>query len=561
MRAPAAFDSVVLAAVIRDLHPHVGARIRAVLQPSAAEIALELRRSGLDRILISVHARWARIHLSPPLPSGEPGPFAQMLRARLTGARLDAVLQPPFERAVTLRFETDAGPCDLVAELMGRHSNLILVQDGLITGALKLVSGTQSSVREVLPGRIYSPAPRDRQPPAAWAPPALAALLAGSETAVAQTLTTAILGLGPVMARELCVRAGVDPGTPAARISDTRALHDALLDLDRLVREEAFAPVLYLSDGRPAGFAPFPLRHVSALAPVPVPTMSEAVAAVTGHLSTAAEFDDQRRSLVASIHAALRKADHAASELARALEEADGAGRLRVWGELLLAYASQIPAGSAEAVLPGYEGEMVTVSLDRTLTPVENARRLFERYARMRDARPAIDARLSAVRDDQRYLAAALAMAETASSADDLAELRRELADEGYLPRRRVRPARAGRPRTLALPDGAHLLVGRSNRDNDHVTFKVAGPEELWFHARGVPGAHVILRTGGRAPTEPEIAAAASAAAYFSAARGAGRVAVDYTARKHVRKPKDSKPGMAIYERETTVQVIPGIPR
>jgi predicted ribosome quality control (RQC) complex YloA/Tae2 family protein len=289
--------------------------------------------------------------------------------------------------------------------------------------------------------------------------------------------------------------------------------------------------------------------------------MSEAVAAVTGQLSADVDLEDQRRSLVAAIQARLRKADHAAAELSRALEESEAAGRLRSWGELLLAYASQIPGGSTEAVLPGFDGEMVTVPLDRTLTPVENAQHLFERYARMRDARPQIDARLGAVRDDQRYLASTLAMAETASGAGDLAELRRELADEGYLPRRRGRVTRAAQPRTVPLPEGAHLLVGRSNRDNDHVTFKVAGPDELWFHARGVPGAHVILRTGGRAPTDAQIEAAASAAAHFSAARGAARAAVDYTARKHVRKPRGSKPGMVTYERETTVQVKPGIPR
>ena len=561
MRAPTAFDSIVLAAVLRDLRASLGARVRAVHQPSPTEIALELRRTVLERLLISVHARWARLHLAPPVAPGDPGPFAQMLRARLTGARLEAVVQPPFERTVTLRFEADTGPCDLVAEIMGRHSNLILVQDGTIAGALKLVTGAQSSVREILPGRPYTAAPQDRRPPVEWSPDALAAVLSASDAPIAQALIGAVLGLSPVMAREVCVRAGMNPDIPAGRVAEAGRLQDSLLDLERVVREEAFAPVLYLTDGRPAGFAPFPLQHLSPLASIPVPTMSEAVAAVTGQLSAGVELEDQRRSLVAAIQAVLRKTDHAAVELSRALEESAAAGRLRAWGELLLTYASEIPSGSGEAVLPGFDGEMVTVPLDRTLTPVENAQRLFERYARMRDARPQIDARLGAVREDHRYLDSALTMAETASGADDLAELRRELADEGYLPRRRGRVPRASKPRTLMLPGGAHLLVGRSNRDNDHVTFKVAGPDELWFHARGVPGAHVILRTGGRAPTDDEIEAAASAAAYFSAARWASRVPVDYTPRKHVRKPRGSKPGMATYERETTVQATPGIPR
>jgi predicted ribosome quality control (RQC) complex YloA/Tae2 family protein len=141
-----------------------------------------------------------------------------------------------------------------------------------------------------------------------------------------------------------------------------------------------------------------------------------------------------------------------------------------------------------------------------------------------------------------------------------VAELRAELADEGYLPRRRARAAAAPKPRTFTLSSGAQLLVGRSNQDNDRITFKVAGPDDLWFHARGMPGAHVVLRTGGRDPSDVEIAAAGSAAAYFSAARETGHVAVDYTERKHVRKPRGSRPGFVTYERERTVQVVPRIP-
>jgi predicted ribosome quality control (RQC) complex YloA/Tae2 family protein len=198
--------------------------------------------------------------------------------------------------------------------------------------------------------------------------------------------------------------------------------------------------------------------------------------------------------------------------------------------------------------------------MDPTLTPVENAQKLFDRYAKVRDARPQVEARLQAVQDERRYLTSALVMVETAGAADDLDELRRELADEGYLPQRRGRPAAAPQPRAFVLESGAHLLVGRSNRDNDRVTFRVAAPEDLWFHARGVPGAHVILRTGGRTPTEADIPAAAAAAAYFSGARAAAHVAVDYMERRFVRKPRGSRPGMVTYERERTVQVVPRAP-
>lgn len=561
MRAPAAFDSVVLAAVVRDLRQCLGLRVRRVLQPAGSEIAVDLGGRGSPTILISVHARWARIHLSDAVERGEAAPFAQMLRARLEGARLLAIEQPPFERAVTMRFEGDAGRRDLVAELMGRHSNLILVQDGVVAGAMKLIGRAQSSVREVLPGHPFSPAPQDRHPPGEVEAGRLRAFLAATDAPLAQALTAAVLGIGPVMARELAVRAGLDPDrAAAAQAEDAPALHGALADLATTVREETFSPVLYLDAGLPAGYAPFPLEHLRSLPSTSVATMSEAVATVTGQLSTEGHLTDQRRALGAVIRSALKKTEHAEAALGRALEEADTGGVLRTHGELLLAYASQIPPGSTGAVLPGFDGEPVAVPLDPALTPVENAQKLFDRYAKVRDARPQMEARLRAVQDDRRYLASALAMVETASGIDDLAELRRELADERYLPQRRGRPAPAPRPRTFVLESGAQLLAGRSNLDNDRLTFKVAGPEDLWFHARGVPGAHVILRTGGRAPTDAEITAAASAAAYLSGARAAAHVAVDYTERRFVRKPRGSRPGMVTYERERTVQAVPRVP-
>jgi predicted ribosome quality control (RQC) complex YloA/Tae2 family protein len=559
MRAPTSFDSVVLAAVVADLRPHLGSRVRRVVQPGPTEVAIELRGRRAPTILLSAHARWARIHLGPPAGRGEAGPFAQMVRARLEGALLAVLEHPAFERSLTLRFESDRGRYELVGEVMGRHSNLILVEGGVIAGALKLIDQTHSSVREVLPGRPFTPPPRDRRPPGEIDIQQLRSFLAATDAPLAQALTAGVLGISPVMARELSVRAGLDPDTPAAR-ADGAAVHEALEKLAATVAAEAFSPVLYIVDGLPAGYAAFPLVHLRSLGTVPAVTMSEAVARVSGQLGATAALDEQRRALGSAIRTALRKIERADAALRRALEEAEGGATLRTRGELLLAYASQIPPGSTETVLPGFGGEAVSIPLDPLLTPVENARRLFDRYAKMRDARPQLEARVAAVADDRRYLESALALAETASTIDDVAGLRAELADEGYLPRRRMGPATLPKARTFMLSSGAQVLVGRSNQDNDRVTFKAAGPDDFWFHARGVPGAHVVLRTGGRDPNEDEVGAAAGAAAYFSAARDAAHVAVDYTERKHVRKPRGSKPGMVTYRRERTVQAVPRIP-
>jgi len=564
MRLIGSFDSVVLAAVVPDLEALIGSRVQRVTQPAEHELMLSLRTPGrAATILCSIHPRWARIHLAPAQPPGaEAGPFAQMLRSRLEHARLASVHQIPFERILTLGFETDAGWVDLVAELMARHSNLILVQDGLIAGAFKLVPEQHSSVRQVLPGLPYRRPPAGRPSPAELTQDRLGNLLEASAEPLVDRLNTALLGISPTMAREIAHRAAVDPEAPARTLPpDAARIFGVLAALARIVERRAFTPVVYLDGDAPRGYAPFPLLHVVGLIPEPASSMSEAVARVTTQLSESAALEEVRTSLLTAIRTALAKVERTEQEVRRGLEEASGGEAVRRRGELLLAYASQIIAGAAEATVPGYDGVPVTIPLDPALTPVENARKLFARYTKIRRARPALEGRLGQLAEERAYLESALTMAEQAVHVADLQELRRELADEGYLRRRGRRPPTAApRPRSFTLTDGATILAGRTNQDNDRLTFKVAAPDDLWFHARGLPGAHVILRTGGRPAREGEIAQAAAVAAYFSKGRSSGSVAVDYTPRRFVRKPKGRRPGFVVYVREETVRVAPALP-
>lgn len=558
------FDSIVLAAVAVDLERLAGASVQRVGQAGEQEIVIDLRGpGGQASVLCSIHPRWARVHLAPRSEGIDLSPFGQMLRSRLSHARLHGVEQPPFERTLTLRFETDTGSADLIAEIMGRHSNLILVQDGLIAGALKLVPRAKSSVREVLPGLPYAAPPHPRPTPMELTRQGLDELLAASAEPLGRTLGTRILGLSPTMAVEVATRAGCDAEAAAGQQRGAiDPLWGALEDLITIVRSKDFAPVLYVDGENVRGYAPFPLTHVTGLGAVPVETMSEAVHRATAHLDAQAELDERRVGLIGAVRTPLSKVMRTEADLRKGLEEAAQSETTRQRGELLLAYASQIPPGSSTATVPGYDGTPLEIPLDPTLTPIENARKLFHRYTKIRKARPALEERLRATEEERQYLESALAMADQATSQDDLEELTRELAAEGYLRRRprATRRAASPKPRSYTLDGGAVVVVGRTNQDNDHVTFKVARPEDLWFHARGVPGAHVVLRAGAEHPTAEEIERAASIAAWFSKARGASAVPVDYTARRHVRKPKGSRPGLVVYERERTIQVRPELP-
>jgi len=561
-RLVTSFDSVVLAAVARDVAALVGSRVTRVVQPDAEEIVIALHGpSGAGAVVCSIHPQWARIHLGS-LPGGTgPSGFAQMLRGRLDAARLVEVRHTPFERVLTLIFDTVGGRADLVAELMGRHSNLILVQDDTITGSLKAVPASKSAVRQVLPGRRYIPPPRNRPLPTELTRGRLEEQLAASDDPLARRLVASLLGVGPALATELAVRAHLDPAAPARAQAAAGPVWDALADLVRVVTSGAFSPVIYYRGDEPVGFAPFPFEHLSDLRMVPAATMSEAVEIALGSHGATARLEEQRASLLAAVRAARARVERIEAEVRQAAEEAARPGALRQHGELLLAYASQVPAGASEVTLPGFDGAPVTIPLDPALSAVDNAQQLFRRYRRMRAARPALDARLRAAAAERAYLESAAAMIEQAATPDDLLDLRRELAGEGVLRAGKAAPrgSSAG-PRRFPLAGGLTALVGRTNRENDAVTFTLASPDDLWLHARGVPGAHVVLRTGKGTPARDAIREAAALAAYFSRARDSLSVAVDVVQRKFVRKPRGAKPGLVTYTHERTVHVRPALP-
>lgn len=559
------FDSVVLAAVAREIAALVGSRVVRVVQPDGEEMAIDLRGpAGAGTVVCSIHPQWARVHLASKTAAAAPSGFAQMLRSRLDSARLAAVRHTPFERILTLTFDTVDGRGDLVAEIMGRRSNLILVQDDTITGSLKAVPRSKSAVREVLPGRPYVLPPRDRPSPVELTEESLKNALSSSDDPLARRLVASVLGLSPGLATELSVRAQLDPDAPSHDQAGAAArLWAALRELARAVDAGAFSPVIYYRGDDPVGFAPFPYTHLAGLRSVRAASMSAAVETVLGSHGAAARVDEQRASLLAAVLGARGRVERTEAEVRQAVEEAARTSALRQHGELLLAYASQVPAGASEVTLPGFDGAPVTITLNPALSAIDNAQRLFKRYGRVRSARPALDARLQSAAAERAYLESSAMMIEQAATTDDLFDLRRELADEGYLRKRTIpsRPSAAAGPRRFALAGDLLVLVGRTNRENDVLTFKVASPDDLWLHARGVPGAHVVLRTGKRRPGEDAVRQAAAIAAYFSKARESASVAVDISARRFVRKLKGSKPGLVTYSHERTVHVRPELPK
>lgn len=573
------YDGLVLAAVRRELEEKLaGSRIQRVQQPEKLTLVLQFRTPGTTyHLLLSAHPQQARVHLtgerlenplSPPL-------FCSVCRKHLEGGRVEAFVQPGFERVLMLAvLSRDELGRDskklLIAEIMGRHSNLVLVdaETGLILDAAKRYTHAVSRYREVLPGTPYLAPPREKASPLGLSPETFGELLLELPVhlPVWEALQRRFEGLSPLTAREVVHRSGLDAALTLNYCGEHElfALWEAYARLFAQTEEGLFEPTVLLGPGGAAAdFAAFRVGHRESR------TEGESMNALVDRVSRARAGGERVKGLREGLLGAVSRAR---KRLEKRLEgchgtAADGAKAegLRRLGEVLTANLYRMdrnPERAERVVLEDFHtGQPVEIALDPRLSPAQNAQVYFKRYNKLRKGAERARAELAELEAEAAYLDAletAVALAETPA---DLDEVREELAGAGYLREKAAarRPKKAAEPRPLELvtSDGTVVYVGRNNRQNELVTFKLGRPDDLWLHAKSIPGAHVIIRTGGRAVNDAALLEAAGWAAYFSKSRQGKKVPVDYTLRKHVQKPKGARPGFVVYAHEKTVLVDP----
>lgn len=589
------YDSLTLCAVTGDLRTHLlGGRVDKVVQPADLDVALLLRAESANQwLVLSAHAQQARVQRTMQRQSGaysEPSAFVMLLRKYLEGARLQDAAQQGVDRVLHLAFRGALGQTTLIAEVMGKYSNVILVDEQMVVlGALKQVRAEENRFRVVLPHRAYLTPPRPMQPPPRQDQPKLdpahasagelAAALAifGDDLPLWKALLELVDGLGPMAAREAVFRATGAVSTP---LSGHRDLHcaDSLLSRVRdLYGERRGAPSAVWQGAKLVEWAAFPIQQhgVEARRYADVAALLDEVYAARARTDPLA---GQRGPLLGQIEALRKTQRRKIASLEGSLTSREALEALRLQGEMVLAYQHGIEQGQRELAIPEIG---LRVALDPDLTPVENAQRLFKRYHKARDAAAVVPALLDGARQDLAYLDQLAVHAAQAADPAALAAVRDELREvmpsagngkqrakrqggRGTAKRQGGRGTQKGgtqRPSVTPLrvraTDGTEILVGRSARQNEAVTFSMAGPQDLWLHARQIPGAHVILRSSGRAPSQETLLRAASLAAYYSQAREATSVPVDYTAVRNVRRIKGGKPGLVHYSGESTLTVRP----
>lgn len=562
------FDALTTAAVVDELQSTLlGGRVQDTLLLDEWSIGLEIYAGGKRRYLLaSAHPQNDRVHLTEQKlrrgPNAKP-PLLLMLRKYVRGARVIDVQQPPFERILHLTLTHPEGDTTLIAEVMGRHANLILIDEsGQVMDAIKHV-GPQMSRRTVLPGQPYvPPLPHPGLNPTDLTGHRLRALLAQAaeanpKTPAWQALVRGVQGISPLLGREIVFRATEATETRADQIADTAALLASFQSLLTCHWENRWEPCLAYKGDEIAAFAPYPLHHYPDCRPAA--GINAAVANYFERRVGADAYAAARSRAAEAIESARKRVARKRAALERSLADADRADELRLKGEMTLAYAHTVAPGQTELLAPlDLDEPPLRIELDPKLSAVENARRFFRHYEKAKAAAQQIPARLAQTDAELRYLDQLATDLSLAGSRPEIAEVEEALVQAGFLlPKKSASRMPRSRPLRVESADGFQIWVGRNSRQNEEVTFKRAAPDDLWLHARGIPGGHVIVKSGGQPVPERTLRRAAALAAYYSRSQNEDSVEVDIIQRRYVRRAKGKRPGLVTYRNERTIRVAP----
>lgn len=579
-----AFDGVTISCVVNELRRELtGGRICKIAQPEEDELLLTIRQpAGQRKLLLSASASLPLIYLTE---TGKQSPltapnFCMLLRKHLQNGRITDITQPGLERIVRIQIEHldemgDLRRKALIVEIMGKHSNIIFCgDDDVIIDSIKRVSAAVSSLREVLPGKPYFVVQtQDKLDPLSTDPSVFQQALAARPQPLFKALYNSFSGISPILAQELCYEAGLDADLPTAALDGNawQSLSSAFFRMTDNIREGHFTPNIAYSGGKPVEFCAIPLTlygTASDTGSSSSPETSAPEAGCSPHIvlydSMSALLEDYyaERSAVTRIRqksADLRHIVQMALERnikkydlqLQQIKDTEKRDTYRVYGELLNTYGySAAPGARSLEAVNYYTGEPVTIPLDPTLSATENARRYFDRYGKLKRTYEALSQLTEEVRAEIEHLESVSAALDIALREEDLAQIREELMESGYIRRKgNVKKQKiTSRPFHYLSSDGFDIYVGKNNYQNDELTFKTATGNDWWFHAKKIPGSHVLVRLGN-AEELPDrtFEEAARLAAWYSKGRQQEKVEIDYIQKKHVKKPAGAKPGFVVY--------------
>ena len=601
-----AFDGITIANLTRDFSDRLtGGRIYKIAQTESDELFITVKLSfenaekyGIkqEKLVLSADASLPLAYLSDESkqsPMTAPN-FCMLLRKHIQNGRIMSVTQPGgLERIIRFEVEHldemgDLRHKVLLIELMGKYSNIIFTdENNVIIDSIKHIPASVSSVREVLPGREYFIPSQDKANPLATTADEFSSCVLGKGMPLFKAIYSSYTGLSPIIAQEICYRSGVDADKSAIALdtAESIAVYRAFSDVMDLIRNGSFSPVVVYEDDAPKEYASIPLNlyGMSAGLSAQKSTIDNQASDLNGY--SYKEFEsisdllqsyyaeknvvtrirqksvDLRKIVQTSLERNVRKYDLQLKQM----KDSEKKDKYRIYGELLTVYGYSAEPGAEKITVNDYNtGKDVTITLDPTLTPSQNAKKYFDKYTKLKRTAEALEEQMKETKEAIDQLESIQNALEIAQKEADLAQIKQELADSGYIKSHNTgkngrKEKITSKPFHYLSSDGFDIYVGKNNIQNDELTFKTANGGDWWFHAKKIPGSHVVLITGGKEVPDRAFEEAAALAAYYSKGKVQEKVEIDYVMRKEVKKPGGAKPGFVVYYTNYSMAISPDI--
>ena len=572
------FDGIVTSGIVRELNQMIlNGKIDKIYQPENDEIILHIRANAENyKLLISANSNYSRLHLmSGAKNNPETAPnFCMFLRKHIQGGKISSIRQKELERIVEIYIDSynELGyPSQkkLVIEIMGKHSNIILVDtDTLkILDCIKKISLDVNRYRQILPGKDYIlPPDQGKVPPLNIDRQLFAKKINEANISIIKAIYQSFQGLSPFISRQICESAGIEEEMPSHSItaSQKEILFEQMSKICRCIKEENYKPCIMTDcNNNVKDFYALTTKWMKEHYIIHnYDSLSAVVQTFYFQRDAQNRLKQKSADLNKHIHSIIAKLGLKKQKLTEEILKAEAAETYKLYGELINANIYRLTEGSSKVLLENYHnpGEEILITLDPQLTPPQNAQKYFKKYNKSKTAYKKKRFQLEETHKELIYMESVLQSIKDAESPQDIEEIRQELMEEGYI---RVRYTghkkrnKHSQPLNFTSSDGFEILVGKNNKQNDTLTLKTASKSDIWFHTKEIPGSHVILCCKGKEPSEKSIFEAASLAAYHSKGKMSENVPVDYTLVKNVKKPNGAKPGMVVYDHYHTVYVDP----
>ena len=572
-----ALDGIVISNIVAELNSTIlNSKISKIAEPEADELLLTLKGpNGSFRLSMSASASLPFIYLTPtnkvsPLTAPT---FCMVLRKHIANGRITKIYQPGMERIINFEIEhlNEMGDlCHkvLIIELMGKYSNIIFTDsDGTIIDSAKRIPASVSSVREVLPGRAYKiPATQeDKYNPLTVDSKHFADIISAKPLTVSKAIYSSFSGISPLVANELAHRAGLDADSPVAAYS-----HDELLHLGSNftwmmedIKNNRFTPNIVRDGNEPKEFSSIELTQYNDLTVTKYESISEVLELYYSERNTYTRIRQKSADLRKHVNTLLERNQKKYSLQMKQLKDSEKREKYKVYGELINAFGYGLTPDDKFLEAANYydDNKIIKIPIDNTKTPAENAQKYFDKYGKMKRTAEALNELILETKGQIDHLESIQNSLDIALSADDLVQIKDELIEYGFIKKGKGSKKQKvkSKPFHYISSDGFDMYVGKNNYQNDELTFKLATGNDWWFHAKGIPGSHVIVKSEGQELPDRTFEEAGRLAAYYSKGRDAEKVEIDYIQKKQVKKTPGGKPGFVIYHTNYSLLIDPDI--